>query len=359
VTESAAAETAAQAERSIAIVGLACRYPDADDAASLLDTALTGRRAFRRIPPARMDLADYHNPDPHQRDATYGTRAALLEGWRFDRAAFGISKPEYASADPARWLALETTARALAAAGFPGGTGLPADRAGVYIGHTAAGDGTPATALRLRWPYVRRVFAEALAASEVPAQLGRQVLAAAAARYLAPFPPVTTQTLANSSAATIATAICGQFGLRGGGQAVDAAGASSLAAIASACLALLADELDLAVAGGVDLNVGPLDLVTLAKAGVLARDAMLIYDEDPTGFLPGEGCGIVLLMRTADARASNLPVYAEIVGWGQAAGRPALMSPVRPADQLAAETDRRLRAMRRAHEMAGLDPADI
>jgi enediyne polyketide synthase len=359
VTESAAAETGAQAARSIAIVGLACRYPDADDAASLLDTALTGRRAFRRIPPARLDLADYHNPDPHQRDATYGTRAALLEGWRFDGAAFGISKPEYASADPARWLALETTARALAAAGFPGGTGLPADRAGVYIGHTAVGDGTPATALRLRWPYVRRVFAEALAASEVPAQLGRQVLATAAARYLAPFPPVTTQTLANSSAATIATAICGQFGLRGGGQAVDAAGASSLAAIASACLALSADELDLAVAGGVDLNVGPVDVVTLAKAGVLARDAMLIYDEDPTGFLPGEGCGIVLLMRTADARASNLPVYAEIVGWGQSAGRPALISPVRPADQLAAETDRRLRAMRRAHEMADLDPADI
>jgi enediyne polyketide synthase len=359
MTESAAAGTTAKAERSIAIIGLACRYPDADDAPSLLDTVLTGRRAFRRIPPVRLDLADYHNPDPQQRDATYGTRAALLEGWRFDRAAFGISQPEYASADPARWLALETTARALAAAGFPGGTGLPAERAGVYIGHTPARDGTPAAALRLRWPYARRVFADALAASDVPAQIGHQVLAAAAARYLAPFPPVTAQTLAGSTAATIATAICGQFGLRGGGQTVDAAGASSLAAIASACLALAADELDLAVAGGVDLNVEPFDLVALAKAGVLARDAMLIYDEEPAGYLPGEGCGIVLLMRTADARAANLPVYAEIVGRGQAAGRPVQSSPVRPADRLAAQTDTRVLAMRRAHEMADLDPADI
>src|SRR5215469_4321633 len=110
--------------RSIAIVGLACRFPDADDPAALLDAVLTGRRAFRRIPRARLELADYYSPDPDAPDTTYSTRAALIEGWRFDPAAFGVSGG-YASADPAHWLALETTARALAAAGFPGGAGLP------------------------------------------------------------------------------------------------------------------------------------------------------------------------------------------------------------------------------------------
>ena len=121
------------------MIGLACRYPDADDAAGLLDTVLTGRRAFRRIPRGRVDLADYYSPDPGAQDATYSTRAALIEGWRFDRGAFGISEPAYASADPAHWLALETAARALAAAGFPGGTDLPGERAGVFIGTTMAG----------------------------------------------------------------------------------------------------------------------------------------------------------------------------------------------------------------------------
>src|SRR5258708_24326585 len=149
MTESAAAGTPAKADRSIAIIGLACRYPDAEDAASLLDTILAGRRAFRRIPPVRLDLADYHNPDPQQRDATYGTRAALLEGWRFDRAAFGVSRLDHLSADPSRWLALETTARVLASAGFPGGTGRPADRAGAYVGHTPARDRAPAPPPRL------------------------------------------------------------------------------------------------------------------------------------------------------------------------------------------------------------------
>ncbi len=353
----------------IAIVGLACRFPDADDTAALLDAVLTGRRAFRRIPPARLDLAEYFNPDPHVRDATYSTRAALLEGWRFDLAAFGISGQDFASADPAHWLALETAARALAAAGFPGGTGLPAERSGVFIGNTAAKDGAPAAALRLRWPYTRRVLADALAAAGIPQPAGREVLAAAAARFLAPFPPVTERSLDGGSPASIATAICGRFGLRGGGLVADAGDASSLAAIMTACQALASGQLDAAVAGGIDLSIDPYRLVALAKSGRLARAGMRVYDASPTGFLPGEGCGTVLLMRTADARDAGLPVYAEIAGWGSASngttsqdaaqdGAPG-QGAEEPADSLGPVADTRLLAMGRAHEMAGVEPGDL
>jgi len=38
----------------IAIVGLACRFPDADDPLALFESALAGRRAFRRLPPGRL-----------------------------------------------------------------------------------------------------------------------------------------------------------------------------------------------------------------------------------------------------------------------------------------------------------------
>src|SRR6266568_1724199 len=302
---------------SIAVVGLACRYPDADDPAALLDLVLTGRRAFRRIPRGRLDLADYYSPDPGAEDATYSTRAALIEGWRFDPAAFGVSGAARASADPARWLALETTARALSAAG-------------------------------------------------VPANVADRVLEAASARYLAPFPPVTAGTLAGSTPASVAAGICGQFGLRGGGVTVAAAGASSLAAVATACLALAAGEVDVAVTGGVDLSIDPLDLVGLAKAGMLAIGDMRVYDEHPTGFLPGEGCGVLLLMRTADARAANLPVYAEILGWGSASAcGPGAAGPepaeADPAGHKLAGAGQagQLLAMRRAHEMARVDPADV
>ncbi|HEX9065501.1 MAG TPA: beta-ketoacyl synthase N-terminal-like domain-containing protein, partial [Streptosporangiaceae bacterium] len=124
---------------AIAVVGLACRYPDADDPAALLDAVVHGRRAFRRIPPERVDLTDYYSQDRDAADATYSTRAALIEGWRFDRLAFGVSKSDFASTDPAHWLALETAARALAGAGFAGGAGLPGERAGVFFGTAAAG----------------------------------------------------------------------------------------------------------------------------------------------------------------------------------------------------------------------------
>ncbi|MHB1431751.1 MAG: beta-ketoacyl [acyl carrier protein] synthase domain-containing protein, partial [Streptosporangiaceae bacterium] len=343
--------------RRIAIVGLACRFADADDPASLLDQITTGRRAFRRIPPCRVDLADYYSATPGTPDATYSTRAALIEGWRFDRAAFGVSPAAFASADPAHWLALETAARALAAAGFPGGLGLPAQRTAAFIGNTLAGDVSRAASLRLRWPYTRRVIADALFSSGVPADLAGRVLRTAAARYLAPLPQVTADTLAGSTPGTIATRIGAHLGLRGGGMAVDAGGASALAAIASACLALSSGEVDAAVAGGVDLSLDPLDLVGLAKSGMLATGAMRIYDEHPTGFLPGEGAGMVLLMRSADARAARLPVYAEIVGWGAAsAGRAETPDQPHPA---APEAAGLLLGLHRAFSMARIDPADV
>ena len=343
-----------QAQRltsSLAVVGLACRFPDADDAPELLEVVLTGRRAFRRIPPVRLDLADYFQADRDTSDATYSTRAALLEGWQFDCAAFGIEPAAYAAADPALWLALETTARALAGAGLTGGTGLDRDRTGVIIGNTLGGDTSRANALRVRWPYVRRVLTDALSSQQLsPGQSGA-VLRRAERQYLAPFPVIGPATLAGGTAGTIAAAICNYFGFRGGSHAIDSACSSSTQAVASACTALAAGEIDVAIAGGVDISIDPLELIGLAKAGVLATDGVRIYDEEPGGYLPAEGCGVVVLMRTADARAADLPVYAEITGWGTSATSHAEQDERRVSSQLL--------AMQRAYERAGLDPRDI
>ncbi|MGH2874328.1 MAG: beta-ketoacyl synthase N-terminal-like domain-containing protein, partial [Solirubrobacteraceae bacterium] len=108
----------------IAIVGLACRFPDADDPLTLFESALAGRRSFRRLPPGRLGVAA---------DGAQPPRAALLEGWQFSRAEFGVAEAAYQAADPAHWLALETAGRALADAGFPGGQGLAGDLAGVLL----------------------------------------------------------------------------------------------------------------------------------------------------------------------------------------------------------------------------------
>jgi enediyne polyketide synthase len=335
---------------AIAVVGVACRYPDADDAPELLDVVLSGRRAFRRIPPVRVDLAEYYQPDRTISDATYSTRAALITDWRFDRRAFGIDRAGYAAADPAVWLALETTARALAGAGLTAGIGIDRDRTGVIIGNTLGGDVSRAHALRARWPFVRRVLSDALT-GEVPQSQADAVLKQAERRYLATFPTIGAETLVGGSPGGIATAISGYFGFRGASHAIDNACTSSLQAIASACSSLTAGDLDAVITGGVDVSLDPLELIGLAKAGVLATSDVRIYDETPTGFLPAEGCGIVVLMRTADARAIGLPVYAEIVGWGASAAGG-------PGD---AETgaSSQLLAMRRAYDRAQVDPCDV
>ena len=177
------------------------------------------------------------------------------------------------------------------------------------------------------------------------------VLRHAAARYLAPFPVTTDETLTGATPASIAARICGYFGFRGGGYAVDGSQASSLVAVASACAALAAGDLDVALAGGVDLSLDPLELVGLAKAGVLARGDMRVYDENPTGFLPGEGCGVVVLMRSADARKAGLPVYAEIAGWGTAsAGKVSIAVP---------DAHSQLLALHRAYQRARIAPTDV
>src|SRR6266702_2539899 len=123
-----------------------------------------------------------------------------------------------------------------------------------------------------------------------------------------------------------------------------AAEASSLHAVTAAVAALQAGELDLAVAGGAELGLDPAWLALQDRAGTLGSDEMRVYAADPAGLLPGEGCGIVVLVRAADARAAGLPVYAEITGWSTVPASP---------HELAGP------ALLQAYQRAGADPADI
>ena len=117
------------------------------------------------------------------------------------------------------------------------------------------------------------------------------------------FPEPNDETLAGALSNTIAGRICNHFDFGGGGYTVDGACASSLLAITTGCRLLVTGEADVVLAGGVDLSLDPFELVGFARLGALASNDMRVYDADPTGFLPGEGCGMVVLMRAADARA--------------------------------------------------------
>ncbi|MFJ6573618.1 SDR family NAD(P)-dependent oxidoreductase [Streptomyces sp. NPDC091292] len=300
----------------VAIVGMACRFPDATTVRELWDNAVAGRRAFRRIPDVRMRLDDYWDPDPAAPDRFYTRTAAVLEDFAFDRIAYKVAGSTYRSTDLTHWLALSTAAGALADAGFPAGDGLPRARTGVVVGNTLTGEFTRANTMRLRWPYVRRVLAAALKEQQWGDDRLADFLGGVEEAYKQPFPAVDEDSLAGALSNTIAGRICNHFDLNGGGYSVDGACSSSLLSVTTASTSLLSGDLDVAVAGGVDLSIDPFEVIGFAKTGALARSEMRVYDRGSNGFWPGEGCGMVVLMREEDALTAGKRVYATIAGWG-------------------------------------------
>ncbi len=329
----------------IAIVGLSCVYPDARTPMELWENVLAQRRAFRRIPDERLRSDDYFSADPHSPDRTYAAEAAVIEGYEFDRVAFKVVGSTYRAADLAHWLALDVASRALDDAGFKNADGLPREMTGVILGNTLTGEFSRANLMRLRWPYVRRVVEDGLTRQGWTAEQRREFLERLETQYKSPFPPVGEETLAGGLSNTIAGRICNQFDLKGGGYTVDGACASSLLAVANACSSLAAGDLDIALAGGVDLSLDPFEIVGFAKTGALAPELMRIYDTRSAGFWPGEGCGFAVLMRHADALAQSRRIYAVIRGWGISSdGAGGITRP---------EVDGQLQALRRAYRRAG------
>ncbi|MDN3354735.1 type I polyketide synthase [Actinomadura sp. DC4] len=329
----------------VAIIGMACRYPDAASPEELWENVVAGRRAFRRLPDERMRLEDYWDPDPAAPDRFYARTAAVIEGYEFDRVGYKIAGSTYRSTDLTHWLALDTAARALADAGYPSGERLPRERTGVIVGNTLTGEFARANLMRLRWPYVRRTLAAALGDLDWDEDRTAGFLADLEQRYKSPFPPIDEDTLAGGLSNTIAGRICNYFDLKGGGYTVDGACSSSLLSVATACRALREGELDVAVAGGVDLSIDPFEIVGFAKTGALAKREMRVYDRGSNGFWPGEGCGMVVLMREADAVDRGHHVYASVAGWGISSdGKGGITRP---------EVDGYRLALGRAYERAG------
>ncbi|WP_225993788.1 type I polyketide synthase [Actinomadura rudentiformis] len=334
----------------IAIIGMACRFPDAATPDELWDNVLAGRRSFRRIPSQRIRLEDYYNADRGSADHIYITEAALLRDWEFDRVRFKVAGSTFRNADLTHWLALETAAEALADAGLPEGRGTPGESTGVVVGNSLTGEGIRAAQMRLRWPYVRRVVADAMK-DDVAADRLAALLAELEHSYKAPFPVPDGDSLAGGLSNTIAGRICNHFDFNGGGYVVDGACASSLLSVITACNALLSGDMDLAVAGGVDISVDATELIGFSRAGALAIEEMRVYDQRSAGFWPGEGCGMVVLMREEDAVARGHRVHGLIDGWGVSSdGAGGITRP---------ETDGQRLALDRAYRRAGFGPGDV
>lgn len=100
--------------------------------------------------------------------------------------------------------------------------------------------------------------------------------------------------------------------IRGPASIVDAACASSLAAIHLAVKRLQQYEADAIVTGGADVSVSPGCLVFFSRLGAMSDQPNYPFDERAAGLTQGEGAGIFVLMRLEDALKNSLPIHAVI-----------------------------------------------
>lgn len=335
----------------IAIVGMDCRYPGSHNIKQLWDNILNVRQQFRKIPEDRLDLNYYYHPDRSANDYTYSTMAAVIDGYHFDRIKYKISKSTFEQTDMTHWMALDVANGALMDAGIDLGNKALKERFGVIIGNSLTGEFTRANVLRLRWPYMSRVLSSTLKEFDYDDQKIQNILRETEIKFKAPFPVPDADMLAGGLSNTIAGRICNYYDFKGGGYSIDGACSSSLLAVANACDALNNQRLDMVLAGGVDLSIDAFELIGFARNGALATTEMEVFSSKSQGFWPGEGCGMIVLMRESYAKQFGYKIYATVKGWGISSdGMGGITRPKSESQGL---------AMKRAYAMAGYGTDDV
>ncbi|MBI3156615.1 MAG: SDR family NAD(P)-dependent oxidoreductase [Burkholderiales bacterium] len=328
----AAAQAAGGDPADIAIIGIACVLPKAADARAFWDNILARVDAITEIPPHRWDWRLYFDPDRQARDRIYGKWGGFLDDMAFDPTRFGLPPKSVQAIDPMQLMGLEVARRTLEDAGYDQRP-FDRERASVIVGASGgAGDFGLQYGLRSELPR----FAGSLPA-EVAARL----------------PEWTEDSFAGILPNVVAGRIANRLNFGGINLAVDAACASSLAAVYQGVAELTAGRSDFVVAGGVDTVQGPFGYLCFSKTQALSpRGRCSTFDAEGDGIVISEGIAMVALKRLADAERDGDRIYAVIKGVGASSdGRAKGLTAPLPAGQL--------RAMRRAYEMAGFGAATV
>lgn len=265
-------------ETDIAIVGVACRFPDAVNAGQFWANLDAGTVSTRPFPEDVLRAAGVS--DALLRAPDYvAVGGALAEPGHFAAEFFGYSPREAELIDPAQRLFLETCWEALELAGHPPGT--------VHTG-VFAGTGPSNYALAL---HVEAAREHGVAAVNDDADL-----------YL------------GTGSDFLSSRVAYKLGLRGPSVSVGTACSSALTAVHQAVLSLLSGECDLALAGGATV-LEPVTGYRYRPGGITSADGLCrAFDTRSTGTSFSSGVGVVALRRLSDALADGDPVQAVILG---------------------------------------------
>jgi myxalamid-type polyketide synthase MxaB len=301
----------------LAIIGMGCRFPGASGLEAFWQLLSTGAEAIRAVPPDRWDAEALHDPNPD-------TPGKIVTRWggfldrvdTFDPQLFSITPREAARMDPQQRLLLEVAWEALEHAGLPAER-VAGSRTGVFVGI----GGTD-------YAHVSRGFDDYL--KHIDAYCGT-----------------------GNALSIAANRLSYALDLHGPSLAIDTACSSSLVALHFAAQSLRNRECDAALVGGVNLILSPEVTIAFSKARMLAPDGRCKpFDADANGYARGEGCGVVLLKRLADALRDGDNVLAVLRGTavnqdGRTAG---ITAPSGPSQQ---------ECIRQALSQAGIAPDQL
>lgn len=264
------------AERDIAVIGMAGRFPGAADVDAFWANLRDGGSGITHFETEELEAAGV---DPAAlRDPAYVKARGVLDGPDlFDAEFFDMPPREAATTDPQHRIFLECAAAALEDAGFDPRT-FPGS-IGVYGGVGMSG-------------YVLELLADA----EVR-------------RAVAPL-----QLMLGNDKDFAMTRVSYKLDLRGPSLSVQTACSTSLVAVHLACEALLDYECDIALAGGASVDVRPGGYF-YEVGGIYSPDGHCrAFDARAQGCVPGDGAAVVVLCRLADALAEGATIRAVVKG---------------------------------------------
>ena len=251
--------------------------------------------------------------------------------------------------DAQKW-AVACTRAALLDYGWPTRP-LDQERTAVILGNAmGGGEKHYQTARRVAFPETVRDLAVAPSFRALPAGVRAAIIAEMHERMGEYLPLITEDTMPGELGNCVAGRVASLFNLRGPNFVVDAACASTLAALAASAEGLARHQFDAVICGGVDRNMGAWMFVKLSRMGALSATGSRPFDEHADGFVMGEGAALFVLKRLADAERAGDRIYAVVRGIGAASdGRGKALAAPNPVGQ-------RL-AIERAWRDAGLSPA--
>ncbi len=285
--------------QEIAIIGMSVSFPDADNPDDFWRNLINGKSSIREIPEQRWNWRQYYTPEKKvssvQPGKTISKWGAFIDHPDFfDPLFFGVSPKEAKRMDPQERMVLQESYRAIEDAGLQI-SNLSGSKTGVFIGYEYSG----------YLEHYRRIEANENNINTINKD-------------------------SSNPSYYLANRVSYTFDFRGPSEVINLNCASSAVSINRAFYSLLNYESDLALAGGVCLNIIPEDYE--ASNELMSPDGSCrVFDEQANGYTKGEGCGIILLKRLEDAQKDGDRIYALIKSCSQISrGRAKSLAEVKP-----------------------------